>query len=128
LAGEDVWSDRSSARARFTLKSDFGVSPPAAQLSSTASSMHRLIRNLKSARDRALVVIIAGHGDRKIEPGEHLNIAALGKFSAGNDEPAIRVRIREKSNALAWSAGGQHFAPDHKHRLQNASHSRSAIG
>jgi hypothetical protein len=48
--------------------------------------MHRATRHRKCARDRGLVVIVAGYNDLKIEPGEHLNIAAVGELGA--DSPS----------------------------------------
>jgi hypothetical protein len=34
----------------------------------------------ETMRDRRLVIIIAGHVDRPIEPGKHLDIAAVDKL------------------------------------------------
>src|SRR5262245_49273905 len=47
-----------------------------------ARSVYQLACHLKCARDRSLVVIITAHGDRKVEPGEHLNIAAVDELGA----------------------------------------------
>jgi hypothetical protein len=48
--------------------------------------------------------IIAGHGDREIELGEHLDIGAVDEFSAHDLVPAIRVRVWKESDALASGA------------------------
>src|SRR5262245_23314592 len=64
--------------------------------------MHRLARHRKLGGDRGLVIVIAVHIDRKVEPREHLDVAVVGearrtraeemnvKFAASSSPPLAR--------------------------------------
>jgi hypothetical protein len=60
-----------------------------------------------------LIVIVGGHGDRVVEPGELLNIAAICEFRAHEHKLAVGVWIRENRMAV--------------HQARAVSNSRSTI-